>query len=86
MASRNNDACVIPWEGELRSSLKGFLRQREVKKIAVLIGPEGGFSEDEVKLSQKWGFNAVTLGPRILRMETAAVVAAAMVFYELESS
>jgi 16S rRNA (uracil1498-N3)-methyltransferase len=43
--------------------------------IALLIGPEGGLSEDEVLRAQAQEFKAVTLGPRILRTETAAITA-----------
>lgn len=42
---------------------------------AVLIGPEGGFTPEESEMAQSFGFNAVTLGKRILRVETAAVAA-----------
>lgn len=43
-------------------------------KYRILIGPEGGFADDEVELAQQAGFIGVTLGPRILRTETAALV------------
>ncbi len=52
---------------------------------AIFIGPEGGFSEEEIQAARGAGFQPVTLGPRILRMETAAVVAAALVIYEIEN-
>jgi 16S rRNA (uracil1498-N3)-methyltransferase len=48
-----------------------------------LIGPEGGFSRDEVAVARRYGVTPVTLGPRILRAETAGVVAAAAILYEL---
>jgi 16S rRNA (uracil1498-N3)-methyltransferase len=44
----------------------------------VMTGPEGGFSADEERLATGAGFHAVGLGPRILRAETAAIVAAAL--------
>ena len=47
--------------------------------IALLIGPEGGFAEDEVAAALRSGFTAVRLGPRVLRAETAAVAALAAV-------
>ncbi|HAO22014.1 MAG TPA: 16S rRNA (uracil(1498)-N(3))-methyltransferase [Desulfobacteraceae bacterium] len=47
-------------------------------KIIALLGPEGGFSESEVKMAQDAGFAAVTLGPRILRAETATIAASVM--------
>ncbi len=55
------------WSGATISSANGVL----------LIGPEGGFSSEEVELATKHGFQFVALGPRRLRTETAALVAAA---------
>lgn len=46
-----------------------------VTEIALLIGPEGGFTSQEVHLAQQAGFCALSLGPRILRTETAAITA-----------
>ena len=43
--------------------------------VSLLIGPEGGLSEQEIKLAQANGFTAIGLGPRILRTETAALTA-----------
>lgn len=43
--------------------------------ISLLIGPEGGFSQDEVRQAGQAGFSALSLGPRILRTETAAITA-----------
>jgi 16S rRNA (uracil1498-N3)-methyltransferase len=57
------------------SSLNSLAPSRD---ITVLIGPEGGWSEDELTLALQEGFVGVALGPRILRMETAAVVAVAL--------
>ena len=48
------------------------------KSITIVIGPEGGFSEEEIKQLQQMGFEAVTLGSRILRAETASLYAAAV--------
>jgi 16S rRNA (uracil1498-N3)-methyltransferase len=45
----------------------------------LLIGPEGGFTEDEAKLAVEHGFQAVSLGRRILRAETAAIYAASLI-------
>lgn len=51
--------------------------------IALLIGPEGGFAEQEIDSATRAGAAPVTLGPRILRTETAAIVAAALILHEL---
>jgi 16S rRNA (uracil1498-N3)-methyltransferase len=50
--------------------------------VAVLIGPEGGFSPREVELAQSRGWSSVSMGPRTLRAETAAIVAVALVLHE----
>jgi 16S rRNA (uracil1498-N3)-methyltransferase len=49
---------------------------------AILIGPEGGLSLGEVELVRRAGGETVSLGPLILRTETAGLVAAAMLLYE----
>ncbi len=75
---------LIPWEEEKQVSLKSLLSGRKNQPVAVLIGPEGGFAVDEVPCAVEAGFQPVTLGRRILRMETAAVVSAALILHELE--
>lgn len=82
---------LIPWEGERTVGLRAVLREHfaaEAKgharpfSVNLFIGPEGGFTEAEVHLARRHGAIPVSLGPRILRAETAAVVAAAAVLYE----
>ena len=51
-------------------------------RIQVLVGPEGGFTEEEVRLARSYGIRTITLGPRILRADTAGVVAAAIILHE----
>jgi 16S rRNA (uracil1498-N3)-methyltransferase len=53
--------------------------ENEKPEIALLIGPEGGFSSDEVKLAEKYGFQQISLGANILRMETACIAASAII-------
>ena len=69
-----------PWtdKRELRDEL---LRSDEKASTIVLIGPEGGFSDDEVRLAMEHGFIPVSLGEARLRTETAAIVACMMVNY-----
>ncbi len=52
--------------------------------VVLFIGPEGGFMAEEVRLAQRYSVQVVTLGPRILRAETAALAAIANIMYELE--
>jgi len=81
---------LLPWEGEEALGLAAALRQArpaleaaEHPTVAVLIGPEGGFDVEEVALARQAGVQVVSLGRRILRSETAGIVAAAAVLYEL---
>lgn len=57
--------------------------EKPPSSLAILIGPEGGFSEDEVKQACDSGAGPVGLGPRILRTETAAMVVPALILHEL---
>jgi 16S rRNA (uracil1498-N3)-methyltransferase len=79
---REDGLKILLWEkeGEL---LKGVLRRHPTQKIYVMVGPEGGFTEGEVKLAEEKGFIPVKLGQRILRTETAAITMAAILQYEL---
>lgn len=52
--------------------------------IAVFIGPEGGFDEKEIELAMQNGIEAITLGKRILRTETAGFTVMAWIMYQLE--
>jgi len=54
-----------------------------LRAIAVLIGPEGDFSRDEVRLAERYGARPVSLGPRVLRTETAAISTLAILQYVL---
>ncbi len=60
-------------------SVAGHNNHTPGKKIIILTGPEGGFTEDEIKFARRNGFKACSLGPRILRAETASIAACALV-------
>ena len=83
----DHDLALAAWEDEhtvrLRDALRS-LKEQPNPRLAVLIGPEGGLSEEEINDAHATGVQAVSLGKRILRMETAAVVAAALALDELE--
>lgn len=57
---------------------------QNVKRVAVMIGPEGGFSDHEIESALKSGFTCVSLGKSILRAETAAISALSMLKYHYE--
>lgn len=79
----NSDAIsLMPYECERESRLKDALALKS-NTINILIGPEGGFDESEVKAAKDAGLKTVTLGPRILRTETAPIATCTAVMYEL---
>jgi 16S rRNA (uracil1498-N3)-methyltransferase len=79
------DIVVVPYENQEGFGIRKMCKNlhKEVKSAAVVIGPEGGFEEEEIKRLEELGAYIVTLGPRILRTETAGIVAAAILQYEL---
>jgi 16S rRNA (uracil1498-N3)-methyltransferase len=77
---------LLPWEKATQDSVGRALSRLTPDNqpaIALFIGPEGGYSDEEIEQATVARANLVTLGSRILRTETAAVVAAALVLYEL---
>jgi 16S rRNA (uracil1498-N3)-methyltransferase len=74
---------IVFWENEEKTSIKSVLRESKSHEVVALIGPEGGWTDEEVAAALKVGFVSACLGKRILRMETAAMVAAELVIYEL---
>ena len=67
---------------EIKDALRSLTSKPE--NAAVIIGPEGGFSDNEACTIKKTNAHTVTLGSTILRTETAGIVALAMMMYELE--
>ena len=82
----DSDIRLIPYE-----NAEGMERTRRIlesvepgQKIAVFIGPEGGFEETEIRQAEEAGFEAVTLGKRILRTETAGFVVLSLLMAQTE--
>ncbi len=78
------DGAVIPYEKEGKNTLKSYVKSFSGKTIGIFIGPEGGFSQGEIEYALSRGILSVTLGKRILRTETAGLVASVILLYELE--
>lgn len=79
------DVFIIAYEKEKNISIKNLLQKnKQSKNIGILIGPEGGINEKEIKLLQEKGGKLVSLGERILRTETAPIALISMIIYELE--
>ncbi|MDY0268080.1 RsmE family RNA methyltransferase [Trichloromonas sp.] len=74
---------LMLYEGEAGWTLKEALRGQRPERIALLVGPEGGFTAAEIEEAQGTGILVVSLGGRILRTETAAIVGAALLQYAL---
>ncbi len=75
---------IAATSGETRTLKESLERSGEPpSSIAVLIGPEGGFSDEEVRQACDSGAVPIGLGPRILRTETAAMVVPALILHEL---
>ncbi|MBI5598275.1 MAG: 16S rRNA (uracil(1498)-N(3))-methyltransferase [Deltaproteobacteria bacterium] len=75
---------IALYEGEKTRRIKDVLKAGVRKDgIVIIVGPEGGLSDAEVAEARKRGFMPVSLGPRILRAETAAIAAMGILQYEL---
>ena len=89
----NYDCILVAYEKEESNTLKNeLIKLKEVLKvkkninIAVVIGPEGGFAESEIENLTNIGCKIITLGKRILRTETVALVMTSIILYELENN
>lgn len=86
--SEKYDQKLLFYEGEANNTLQEYFAGLDTQALKnsntlVLIGPEGGFADDEVELAREHGFAALKLGPLILRVETATTAALALVQYFL---
>lgn len=80
------DLIVVPYENAENYGIRAMISEIDkdkIKKIGIVIGPEGGFEEEEIDLLKEIGAKIVTLGPRILRTETAGFVCTSILMYEL---
>ena len=84
---QNYDIILVAYEKEKERTLKSELKkikEYNQKNIGIIIGPEGGLDEDDVKLLEESGAKVITLGNRILRTETVALNVLSNIMYELE--
>lgn len=79
------DLALLCWEGQGAEMLGSVLEKcREVQSILLIVGPEGGFAQDEFDAAVQAGVVPVSLGSRLLRCETAALAASAIIVHEFE--
>jgi 16S rRNA (uracil1498-N3)-methyltransferase len=86
MDMKSMDLIVVPYENEKGYGLRKTFNEidkDQIKKIAIVIGPEGGFEEEEINMLKDIEAKIVTLGPRILRTETAGFTALNIIMYEI---
>ena len=78
-----HDRVYVPWELASPSPLRDVFEHElsDATSVLIVIGPEGGFSSDEIVLAQQSGGRAISLGRRILRTETAALVVLSAILY-----
>ena len=82
-AVQENTLCLILWENEEKTDLKTLLRSMpQAPQVFAMVGPEGGFTTDEINFAKKSGFKLISLGKRILRSETAAIALLSVLQYE----
>ena len=77
------DGAIIPYELEEKNGIREFAESFTGKSLGIFIGPEGGFAQSEIEKAIKDGIKPITMGKRILRTETAGMVTAAILIYEL---
>lgn len=78
------DLIIVPYESEKNIYIKEILKNKdkEIKNILYIIGPEGGFENEEIELLKKREAKIISLGNRILRAETAAIVTGGVIINE----
>lgn len=82
--TENFDLSLLAWEDEQAVSLRSLLSPtHEIQSVLIFVGPERGFSKEEVEKARRAGFQPFSLGPRRLRTETAGIVSVSLVMYEL---
>lgn len=81
----NYDIVLVAYENEENITIKEMLNKNaKLKKIAIIIGPEGGINDKEIKMLKENGAKIVSLGKRILRTETAPIAVLSIIMYEYD--
>ncbi|PLX97329.1 MAG: 16S rRNA (uracil(1498)-N(3))-methyltransferase [Desulfuromonas sp.] len=80
LADAEGDEKLFLWE-ESQAALAGGFAAAQPRSVVVVVGPEGGMSAAEATLAETHGFRSVSLGPRILRTETAGLAIVAILQY-----
>ena len=80
------DLLLVPYENEdgMKATMQALEKLKSCKSVGILIGPEGGFEENEIELAKQAGGQVISLGKRILRTETAAIASVGMCMMQAE--
>lgn len=86
--AKDMDVLIVPYENKdgMTATLSALKSIKRDMKIGVMIGPEGGFDDNEIALAESAGGKVVSLGKRILRTETAAITALSMIMLYSETA
>lgn len=80
--AKEADTAIVFYENERATTLQMVLNAKPYSTISLMTGPEGGFEASEIEQATKAGLSVCTLGPRILRCETAPLCALSAVMYD----
>ncbi len=80
-AAKTGGEILVLWEDETAVDLRRALDDASTGTIHLFVGPEGGLTAQEIETARTFGARSVTLGPRILRAETASIVAASVILF-----
>ena len=81
----DSDLKIVFWEEEHEADLASIDWNAPYAKVCIMLGPEGGFSTDEIAAAKEKGWISMSLGPAILRAETATLAAVSIVQHRLGS-
>ena len=84
--AKTSDICLVPYECEegMAATAEAVAKIAPGKSVSIFIGPEGGFTEEEIRAARDLGMDVISLGRRILRTDTAAIAAMTMVMLACE--
>ena len=81
--SQSSGPKLLFWEGEKDVTLSDIDWTQPFDRVSVMLGPEGGFSEQEIVAAHGLGWQSVSLGRQLLRAETATIAAISIVQHHL---
>lgn len=81
----DKDLSIVLYENEKNISLKDIIKGKTFEKIAIIVGPEGGFNTSEIDFLINQGVQVASLGSRILRAETAPIACISAIMFETDN-